>query len=102
MPADAAVRASSDGALLDVTVKPESQDPGFPAGYDEWRERVEARVAAPARDGAANEELVDAVAAFFEVDRPRIVNGRSSKRKTVLLPGVAVERARSRLRERSP
>lgn len=102
MPADAAVRASSDGALLDVTVKPEARDPGFPAGYDEWRERVEARVAAPARDGAANEELVDAVGAFFDVDRPRIVKGASSKRKTVLLPGVAVERARRTLRDGSP
>jgi uncharacterized protein (TIGR00251 family) len=102
MPADAAVRASDRGALLDVTVKPESQEPGFPAGYNEWRERVEARVAAPARDGAANGELVEAVAAFFDVDQALIVQGAGGRKKTLLLPGVGADRARSRLREGSP
>lgn len=87
------------GVLLDVDVKPSADRDAFPDGYNEWRERVDASVRAPARDGEANRALRELVADVLAIDADRvgIRRGRTSRRKTLFLRGVSVEEARARI-----
>lgn len=99
MAARSALQATTDGILLDVDVSPGARDAAFPAGYNPWRERVEARVRSPPRDGEANAELVELVARFFDVD-PRavaVVRGAKGRRKTLRLHGVSLDDATRKL-----
>ncbi len=99
MTARQALRGSDDGVFLDLDVSPGAQDASFPSGYNPWRERVEARVRSPPQDGAANRELTELVAGFFDVD-PRavsIVQGATGRRKTLLLRGASLGTVADRL-----
>lgn len=70
---------------LDLKVIPGAPRTIFPADYDEWRNRVVAKVAAPAQDGAANRELLTTIQSFFDLDggEARLLRGTTSTRKTV-------------------
>lgn len=99
MTARKALRGGDDGVLLDLDVSPGASDARFPSGFNPWRERVEARVRSPPQDGAANRELTELVAGFFDLD-PRavaIVHGAAGRRKTVLLRGSSLETVGDRL-----
>lgn len=87
-----ALQAVDGGVLLDVDVKPDAHEDAFPDGYNEWRERVGARVSAPAADGEANRALCKLVAARLgvEADRVAIERGHTSSRKSLLVTGVDV------------
>jgi uncharacterized protein (TIGR00251 family) len=97
---DEAVRPAAGGASLRLDVQPGARQACFPAGFQAWRGRVQARVPAPAEDGAANEALLRLVAAFFGVPpaRVRLTAGAASRHKTVVVLGVAAADARARLR----
>jgi uncharacterized protein len=96
--AAAACRASAAGALLDVDVRPGAKRAAFPSGWNAWRKRVEAKVAAPPEDGRANAELVASASAFFGVT-VEVASGATDRRKTLLLRGLGREAALARLRE---
>lgn len=85
-----ALRDSPKGLTVDVEVVPNSSSPGFPVGFNPWRNRIQARVAAPPEEGKANDELVILVAAALNVPRHRVtvVDGHTSRRKRVLVQGV--------------
>lgn len=94
-----AVRAHADGVTLEVEIVPGASRAAFPSGYDPWRNRLQARVAAPAVEGRANLALVELVADFFElpVRSVRILQGETSRQKRLLVVGVAREEALRRL-----
>lgn len=75
-----AVKPARDGAFLDVTLSPGSDDAAFPASFDRWRDRVKARVRSAPEDGKANQELVDLAESFFDAD-VTIVRGQTQPRK---------------------
>ncbi len=91
MPWQDAVQQAPDGVWLLLEVSAGAKEASFPAGYNEWRQRIGIRVHAPAQEGRANKEVCDAVAAFFEVPRTdaELVAGPTDARKTILLNGVA-------------
>lgn len=82
-----------------MEVVPGARESRFPAGYNAWRKRIEAKVRAPPEDGAANAELVALVAAALRVPAPdvRIRAGHTSRRKTLLVAGLDPAEARLRL-----
>lgn len=88
-----------DGAVLvDVDVTPSADRDAFPAGYNEWRERVEVRVQAPAQDGEANRAVCVLAAEAFDVDTDRVAvkSGHTSPKKRLIVRGSSadeVERA---------
>ncbi len=94
-----AVHAHPDGVALDVEVMPAAKENVFPAGYNMWRKRIQARVAAPPTEGQANDSLLALVAEFFGAPRRsvRLLDGEKSRRKRILVAGVAVEDAVRRL-----
>ncbi|MGQ0535330.1 MAG: DUF167 domain-containing protein [Methanobacteriota archaeon] len=84
-----AVRAVAGGVEVDVEVVPGSLRSAFPAGYNEWRKRVQAKVAAPPEAGRANEELVALAAEFFGVSAARVavVAGARDRKKRLRVLG---------------
>jgi len=95
----AACRPAAGGACLEVEVVPGASAPGFPTGFNRWRRRVQARLAAPPEDGAANRELVERAARALAVapGDVEIVAGRTTRRKTLLVRGLTVETLQARL-----
>ncbi len=95
----AAVHAAADGIALDVEVVPGAATSTFPAGFNPWRKRVEARVTAPPEKGEANAELAEIVARYFGVAARAVAvtSGHTSRRKTLRVAGVTREAAIARL-----
>ncbi|MFA5862368.1 MAG: DUF167 domain-containing protein [Candidatus Thermoplasmatota archaeon] len=85
-----AITAARDGCCLEVEVVPGSRESRFPAGFNEWRGRIEAKVRAPPEDGQANAELVRLVAQALKVPpgRVHVSSGATSRRKTVTVTGL--------------
>ncbi|MGC9307555.1 MAG: DUF167 domain-containing protein [Thermoplasmatota archaeon] len=83
----AAVRDTSQGTILHVRVTTGSDEARFPAGYDQWRNHVEASVTAPPERGKANRELLDIIARFFDLaaDEIALAYGHTSREKGVLI-----------------
>jgi len=96
-----AVRDTEGGVALELEVQPGARSEGFPAGFNPWRRRIQARVKAAPQDGEANEALTGLVAAFFEVPRAQVTvaHGGASRQKTVVVRGVAWRDALTRLQE---
>lgn len=94
-----AVSTTDGGTLLSVELTPEASEDAFPAGYNPWRDRVEARVQAPARDGEANRALIELVATYFDVPGSDvwIKAGARSRRKTIGVRGLDEATVRDRL-----
>lgn len=94
-----ALEACEGGVLLDVDVKPSAQEDRFPDGYNEWRQRVGARVQAPAEGGQANRALCELVARRLDADPARvgIRSGQTSSRKTLFVGGCSFEEVRRAL-----
>lgn len=70
---------------LDLKVVAGAPRTEFPSSYDEWRERVVAKVAAPAKDGEANRELLEAAEEFFGLGKGEVIllRGNRSNKKTL-------------------
>lgn len=90
-----AVKPARDGCVLEVEVVPGSRESRFPAGYDAWRGRLEAKVRAPPEDGHANAELCGMVADTLRVpsSQVRVTSGQTSRRKSLTVTGVSADAA---------
>jgi uncharacterized protein (TIGR00251 family) len=84
------------GVRLRVHVKPRASKSSVAAVRDG---ALDVRVAAPPVDGAANEELVRAMARALGVPRSaiEIVRGQTSREKLIEVRGLAVDELRARL-----
>jgi uncharacterized protein (TIGR00251 family) len=98
-----AVASTPEGVILRVQVTPGAEEDAFPSGYNEWREVVEARVRAPARDGEANRALLDLVARRLDVPREAVWldSGHTASRKSVGVRGLDAGAAARALEEAS-
>lgn len=93
-----AFEGTENGTGIDLKVVTGAPAREFPAGYDEWRGRVVAKVESQARDGDANQELLETLEVFFGVKGARIVKGTRSRKKRVELP-LPPEEAVSRVED---
>lgn len=93
------MKPAKEGVALDVEVVPGSRASLFPAGFNEWRGRIEAKVRAPPEDGLANAELARLIAHALGVAPAgvRVTSGQTSRRKTVTVEGLDVGAALERL-----
>lgn len=91
------LRPCEGGCTLTVDVSPGASRTEV-AGVNEWRGALQVRVAAEAREGAANEELVRFLAELLGVPRRTIdiQRGATSSLKVISLP-LDVHTARGRL-----
>lgn len=88
-----AVRAASDGVVIDFEVSPGAKETRVPSGYNEWRRRIEARLKSPPERGRANEELIGELSSLFGVPESRIeiTSGAKDSRKSVRVRGAGKE-----------
>lgn len=96
-----APEAGEDAVFLSIEVTPGADRTQFPTGFNAWRGRLTARVAAPALAGRANEAVLAAVADFFRVPAARVhlVAGAASRQKRLRIDGLDAANASRRLRE---
>lgn len=94
-----AIKPARGGVTIEMEVVPGSRESRFPAGFNAWRGRIEAKVRAPPEDRQANAELCGLVAAALRVPPSvvRIASGQASRRKSLAVAGVTQEEARARL-----
>jgi len=86
-----AVQDAPGGVRLLLEVAAGAKEAAFPSGFNPWRDgRIGIRVRAPAQEGRANEEVVRALAAFFQhpTARIHIESGATDSRKAVRVMGV--------------
>lgn len=96
-----AVREAEGGVALNLEVQPGARTAGFPAGFNPWRGRIQARVKAPPEDGKANEDLRALLAEFFRIAPAQVslAQGATNRQKTVIVQGLAWRDVIARLRE---
>ena len=95
------IKKHQDGATIPLYVTPNCRKCIFPAGYDEWRNRVEIKVKAVKQDNKANKDVLKTVADFF--DKPikdvYVLTGSKNQKKTVFIKGVSIDLVSDKLRE---
>lgn len=96
------MKPARDGCVLEVEVVPGSRESRFPAGYNAWRGRLEAKVRAPPEDGKANAELCALVAEALGVTASSVAvtSGATSRRKSLTVSGLDVAGASRALEAR--
>ncbi|NPE29921.1 YggU family protein [Methanococcoides sp. SA1] len=84
-----AIKETKDGIAIDLEVTPGSKKACFPAGYNQWRERIEIKLTSAAQKGKANVQLIKIVADFFNIGQRDVTIGSGSKssKKTVIISG---------------
>jgi hypothetical protein len=94
----APIRDSEGGSVITVEVSSNASATEI-TGVNAWRKALQVRVAAQAREGAANEELTRFLSEKLGVPRSgvRILRGRASTNKSVFVP-VTADEAWKRLR----
>lgn len=77
---------SNDKSRIAVRVKPNSQRSQF-LGYNEQRQAIEVALNAPARDGEANEELIELIHEQLKLPKSKIkiVTGLKARDKVLEL-----------------
>ncbi len=90
------IKPTITGVEIDVRVIPRAKTTAFAGERDG---AVVVRLAAPPVEGAANDALVEFLAAAFHVPRRavRIVSGGQSRRKRVAIDGVSAGDVASRI-----
>jgi hypothetical protein len=81
--------------IVDIEVIPGSSLISVPNGYNKWRKRIEVKITKNAHKGKANEQLVECFAALFGISNSdiRILNGKTSSKKSLLIKGISYQQA---------
>jgi hypothetical protein len=81
-----AIEESQEGSIIHIKVKIGNRN-RFPAGYDEWRRRIEIEIDEEPVKGKANKKLVEILAAYFNLEKRdvEIIHGKKSREKEILV-----------------
>jgi uncharacterized protein (TIGR00251 family) len=85
-----AISSLKDAVLLKIYVLPHSQNTLFPAGYNSWRNCIEMKVKAEAKENKANNEIIKIISKFFNISSQdvTIVVGNKGREKTIAMKHV--------------
>jgi len=88
-----AVKKHNSGTILALFVTPNAGLTIFPAGYNNWRKRIEIKVTSAAKDNKANKEVIKTVATFFQTNEKNvsIVQGDKSREKNIVIKHISAE-----------
>ncbi len=94
MPYENAIKSTGNDTIIDLDVTPGSKSTEVPSGYDEWRNRIRARLAAKAIGGKANKQLINELSGIFGINQSFVrLTGETSTKKSVKLIGITREDA---------
>ena len=85
-----AISLSKNIVLIKIHVIPGSTQTLFPAGYNNWRQCIEIKVKAAAKDNKANSEVIKNIAEYFNISvkNIHIVSGKMGRDKTVSINNI--------------
>lgn len=85
---DIPFRKTKNGITIEVKVEPRSSKKGIAGIMD--NNILKVKLTSPPVEGAANEQLIDLLAAELRVKRSqvKVIRGHSSKRKVVEISGI--------------
>jgi len=80
-------RPEGNGCVISIDASPGASKTAV-AGVNEWRGALQVKIAAPPRDGEANEELLRFLSEKLSVPRKelRILHGQRSSTKSIYVP----------------
>ncbi len=88
-----AISLSKNEVLIKIHILPGSTRSLFPAGYNNWRQCIEAKVKAAAKENKANNEIIEKIAKYFDI-LPKdvsIVSGHKGREKTISIKNIQKE-----------
>ena len=88
-----AISLSKNEVLMKIHILPGSTRSLFPAGYNNWRQCIEAKVKAAAKENKANNEIIEKIAKYFDI-LPKdvsIVSGHKGREKTISIKNIQKE-----------
>lgn len=99
-----AIQNSKNGVLIKLHVLPNAPQTKFPASYNSWRNCIEIKVNAEAKENKANQEVITCIAAFFNISSHTvfITTGLKNREKTVLITNISKETIIKKLKETVP
>ena len=88
-----AVSLSNNEVRLQIHVIPGSSHSVFPAGYNTWRNSIEIKVKAGAKENKANREVIGQIAMFFNISLKEvcIIHGLKNREKKIAIKNVQLE-----------
>ena len=88
-----AISSSKNEILIKLHVLPGSSHSVFPVGFNKWRNSIEIKVKAEARENKANNEVIVKIAEYFNISTKdiTIINGQRSREKTVSIKNLKIE-----------
>jgi len=88
-----ALNLSNNEVRLQLHVIPGSSQPVFPAGYNTWRNSIEIKVKAGAKENKANSEVIDQIAMYFNISLKEvcIIHGQKNREKIVAIKNIQIE-----------
>lgn len=90
------------GVTIQIDIAPGSSELEVPSGFNPWRKSLEARLTEEPHRGRANRQLVEEVARIFGVPvrNIEVLSGHKCSRKVLLVMGLDIDQAASRLKGR--
>ena len=90
-----AIKDLGSDIIVDIEVTPGSKSISVPSGYNEWRKRIEVKLTKSAQKGKANEQLIECLAALFEISSSDIFisSGATSSKKSLMIKGISYQQA---------
>ena len=90
-----ALESHPQGLIIRFEVKAGSSKLCVPSGFNPWRKVFEAKLTEESTKGRANRQLLNSVAAFFDIPtrQVKVLHGHKSARKVVLVKGIPMEKA---------
>lgn len=88
-----ALNLSNNEVRLQLHVIPGSSQSVFPAGYNTWRNSIEIKVKAGAKENKANSEVIDQIAMYFNISLKEvcIIHGQKNREKIVAIKNIQIE-----------
>ncbi|MDP6010973.1 MAG: DUF167 domain-containing protein [Candidatus Poseidoniaceae archaeon] len=100
--ADASIALTScEGMVkLNIEVQPGAKREGI-TGLNEWRNRLQVAVRALPQSGEANDAVLDLLSEYLDLPLSslKLINGHTSRRKTISIIGSGLEEIHQRLTE---
>jgi len=98
---DKLVKKHQDGAKFNLFVTSGADTINFPAGFNKWRNCIEIKVSAPAKENKANKDVIKTVANFFDkpINDVYLISGMKNRTKTVFIKETSVNFVSERLKE---
>ena len=98
---DRLVKKHQNGAKFNLFVTSGADTINFPAGFNKWRNCIEIKVRAPAKDNKANKDVIKTVANFFDkpINDVYLISGMKNRRKTIFIKETSVNFVSERLKE---